>query len=64
MLRVGHDPSIQAVEGSRRLRPVSKYEHVYTHGYLHTYIYVSILSFRRVLYVVCFLLGISQASEV
>jgi hypothetical protein len=28
------------------------------------YIYISILSFRRVLYVVCFLLGISPASEV
>ena len=27
-------------------------------------IFVSILSFRRVLYVVCFLLGISPASEV
>ena len=27
-------------------------------------LYVSILSFRRVLYVVCFLLGISSASEV
>ena len=32
--------------------------------YIYIYIYISILSFRRLLYVVCFLLGISPASEV
>ena len=32
--------------------------------YFWIILYVSILSFRRVLYVVCFLLGISSASEV
>jgi len=42
MLRVEHDPSIRAVEGTRRLRPFSKYEHVYTHEYLHMYMHARV----------------------